>query len=69
MNGKGDTYRPVDRRKYDTTMLLLSGVVCPCCKGEGVEGDDDDECRLCHAVGMVEKWVARRFRAWGEEIL
>jgi len=72
MCGKGDTYRPVDAKKYDINMLLLFGVGCPCCGGEGViEGAPalDDMCRLCLGAGIVEKWKAKRYETWGDEIL
>ena len=61
--GKGDAYRPVDRGRYDINMLLLYGVICPKC------GGPLQDCRLCHGVGFVEKWVARRFTTWGDAIL
>lgn len=66
--GKGDTYRKVDRRKYDATWLRLHGVTCPRCGGSGYVGvraeDDailDDFCPLCDGHGRVDPRVRKRW--------
>lgn len=41
MAGKGDTYRKVDREKYNRGYIRAFGEVCPICKG----------------VGKITKWV------------
>jgi hypothetical protein len=57
--GKGDTYRPVDWKKYDKNYLRLYGVVCPRCGGKprGVPCPDGGwtTCPRCNGLGYVEK--------------
>lgn len=45
--GKGDTYRPVDRDKYERNYLRIFGVRCPHCEGAG--------CEKCNHIGFVER--------------
>lgn len=49
--GKDDTYRKVDREKYDRTYVRVFGEKCPHCKGSG--RFDNQVCRSCHGKGKI----------------
>jgi hypothetical protein len=58
-NGKGDAYRPVDKRKYDRGYLRVFGEKCPvpgCFDGYIGAGDCTlIMCTNCNGLGYVEK--------------
>jgi len=55
--GKGDSYRPVDRKKYDANWLRIFGKVCWNCKGKGEfvinEGQVHTQCKRCKGTGKM----------------
>lgn len=61
--GKGDAYRPVDKKKYDRNWLMFTGDKCPnpnCidgvdCGHRGVVSDKPQICKTCNGIGYVEK--------------
>jgi len=56
--GKGDTYRPVDKRKFDRGYLRVYGKECGICKGWGHTLTEDNSicmCTSCDGLGYVEK--------------
>jgi DnaJ-class molecular chaperone len=53
--GKGDTYRPVDRRKYYRGYLRLFGEECSVCLGSGELDNGLGTCPRCEGLGYVEK--------------
>jgi hypothetical protein len=58
--GKGDTYRPVNQKKYEENWLRLYGVPCPkCAIGKG--GLRAGPCSLCQDQGLVEPRIAEKY--------
>jgi DnaJ-class molecular chaperone len=55
--GKGDTYRPVDRQRFNRNYLRLYGKKCDLCNGDGVTNAFANEmsCPQCDGLGYVEK--------------
>jgi hypothetical protein len=57
--GKGDTYRPVNKAKYDSNYLKTFGQRCPECNGSGFDCDGDpcsmSRCILCEGIGFIER--------------
>jgi DnaJ-class molecular chaperone len=53
--GKGDTYRPVDKKKYDRNFLRIFGEKCWQCNGTGKWPGFDCKCPNCRGIGYVEK--------------
>ena len=56
--GKGDTYRKVDKARYDRNYLKIFGRKCGFCKGKGYLEDIDRHgkmikttCILCQGLG------------------
>lgn len=52
--GKGDTYRPVDRTKYDLGYLRVFGILCSKCQGCR-QYQDGTVCKHCNGIGYVAK--------------
>jgi len=65
--GKGDTPRPLDKKKYDETWIRIFGKKCRSCKGFGevrivtpddeteIKGEEVQTCSVCNGLGKVEK--------------
>jgi len=65
--GKGDTPRPLDKKKYDETWIRIFGKKCRNCKGFGevrivtpddeteIKGEEVQTCSVCKGLGKVEK--------------
>jgi hypothetical protein len=59
-SGKGDTFRPVNKEKYDKNYLRVFGKKCPFCDENGKTGYDPITkkyvvCQFCMGLGYVEK--------------
>ena len=63
--GKGDTYRPVNQKKYEENWLRLYGVKCPVCDGSGEEKRRclrrPIKCGICLGHGLVEPRIAEKY--------
>lgn len=57
--GKGDTYRPVNKERYDKNYLRAYGKICSQCKGKGGwtinNGQLKTVCKLCNGIGYIER--------------
>lgn len=57
--GKGDTYRPVNKKRYDNNYIRIFGKVCDICQGKGYHTDFDEvqkkwirtNCLICSGTG------------------
>ena len=59
--GKGDTYRPVNRARYDRNYLRIFGERCPVCGGDGWDNlRVGHPCPACNGLGYVEKTKTSR---------
>lgn len=60
--GKGNIYRPVNKKKYDKGYLRVFGVKCDFCNGRGwiygdMTTDTKTDCPKCNSIGFIEKKV------------
>lgn len=62
MSGKGDTYRPVNKKKYDENYERIFGRKCLACSGLGYYWDKDQNgnpikqmCLLCLGKGLESR--------------
>jgi len=59
MSGKGDTYRPVNKEKYDANYIRIFGEKCPECLGYGgvriyfVYDSEIEPCQACNGSGRI----------------
>ena len=59
-SGKGDSFRPVDKKQYDENWIKIFGKKCSVCDGDGylwaedIDGEDMKfQCRHCKGIGKV----------------
>jgi hypothetical protein len=66
-SGKGDTYRPVNKKKYDENYVRVFGKDCKNCFGIGevrvvtpddeteIKGEEVQPCPFCNGLGRIKK--------------
>ena len=59
--GKGDSYRPVDKKKFDEGYERAFGKKCMTCQGRGYHWDDNGRgkmaktaCLVCNGTGRLK---------------
>lgn len=60
MSGKGDTYRPVNRNKYDKNYLRIYGRPCDICKEQGWLPDKDRHGKIVKTTCLICGGSGRR---------
>ena len=58
--GKGDTFRPINKQKYDKNYLRIFGKKCRDCNGTGVARCEDLKknkysCQTCNGIGYIKR--------------